>query len=825
MTATASDRLEDGFRNPPASARPWVYWWWLDGGVSKDGISRDLEAMKRQGIAGALLFDAGEGGPRAPKGPHFMSPAWRELFRFAVAEAHRVGVTLSINLCSGWNAGGPWVQPQDAAQKVVHSQAMIRGPVPVLQVLPQPPTVGNYYRDIAVLAYRLDGDGADVPLKLTPGCWADLTAKLAPGGRLAWSAPAGRWLVIRLGTTLVPGQTKFTSPGCAGLEIDPLNAGAMDRHFDATAGVLIADAGPLAGKTLTHTHIDSWEIAEQPTWSPGLAAEFRKHFGYDVLPYLPALLGKIVESRVVSERFLWDYRRLVADLVADNYYGRLGARSRERGLGIHPESGGPFVGWHDELANEGRSEIPMGEFWYPSGAHADFTVKQAACAAHTYGKRICQAEAFTDMGPNWEESPNLLKLCGDRAFCQGLNRNVLCFYVHQADDNARPGYQWEAAGTHFDRHVTWWPQSGAWLTYLARCQFLLQQGLPVADVCYYYGQDVPAHVPYREQMNPAMPSGYDYDVCNTEVLCSRMSVRGGRVVLPDGVGYEVLVLPERDAMTPQVLTKVAALADAGATVLGPKPVRSPSLQDYPRCDLEVKRLADASWGASKVISGKTVEQVLHGKDVAPGFEAPDPLSYVHRTSEEGDIFFVANQRDQPVQAECTFRVAGRQPELWDPVTGEIKQALAFRQHVGRTALPLELAPRGSIFVVFRTPCAITQSEGRNFPRLRRLLEIKGPWSLGFDPKWGGPESVVFDRLLDWTLRSEDGIRHYSGTAKYRKQFDLDDVSRPSGSTWARSRSWPRSGSTARTWGSSGRSRSASGSADRSGRVQTSSRFA
>ena len=296
------------------------------------------------------------------------------------------------------------------------------------------------------------------------------------------------------------------------------------------------------------------------------------------------------------------------------------------------------------------------------------------------------------MGPNWEESPHLLKPCGDRAFCQGLNRNVLCFYVHQADDNARPGYQWEAAGTHFDRHVTWWPQSGAWLTYLARCQFLLQQGLPVADVCYYYGQDVPAHVPYREKLNPAMPSGYDYDVCNTEVLCSRMSVRGGRVVLPDGVGYEVLVLPERDAMTPKVLTNVAALAAAGATVLGPKPGRSPSLQDYPRCDHEVKRLADALWGASKVISGKTVEQVLHGKDVAPEFEASDPLSYVHRTSAEGEIFFVSNQRDQPVQAECTFRVAGRQPELWDPVTGEIKQALAFRQHVRRTTLPLELAP-------------------------------------------------------------------------------------------------------------------------------------
>jgi alpha-L-rhamnosidase len=275
-----------------------------------------------------------------------------------------------------------------------------------------------------------------------------------------------------------------------------------------------------------------------------------------------------------------------------------------------------------------------------------------------------------------------------------------------------------------------------------------------------------------------MPSGYDYDVCNTEVLNSRMSVRNGRVVLPDGVAYESLVLPVRNAMTPQVLAKVTSLANAGATVLGPKPSRSPSLQDYPRCDAEVKRLADALWSTGKVTSGKTIEQVLRGKDVTPDFEAPGPLSYVHRSSEEAEIFFIANQSDQPVQAECGFRVAGRQPELWDPVTGEIRRAQAFRQHDRRTALPLELAPRGSIFVLFRTPAAITRSDGRNSPMLRRLLEITGPWSLEFNPKWGGPESVVFDRLADWTLRSEDGIRHYSGTATYRKRFDPDDVSRP-----------------------------------------------
>jgi hypothetical protein len=776
--AGASDRLEDGFRNPPESARPWVYWWWLDGGVSRDGITRDLEAMKQQGIAGALLFDAGEGGPRAPKGPRFMSPAWCDLFRFAVAEAHRVGITLSINLCSGWNAGGPWVQPRDAAQKVVHSQVTVRGPVQVVQGLPQPPTVGNYYRDIAVLAYRFDGAGADRPLRLAPGSWMDLSARVVPNGRLAWKVPDGSWLVIRLGTTLVQGQTKFTSPGCAGLEIDPMSAAAMDRHFDATAEILLAAAGSLGGKTLTHTHIDSWEIAEQPTWTPDLAGEFRRRNGYDRLPYLPALVGKTVENKAVTERFLWDYRRLVADLVADNYYGRLAARSRQHGLGIHPESGGPFVGWHDELANLGRSDVPMGEFWYPAGAHADFSLKQAACAAHTYGKRICQAEAFTDMGPNWEESPRLLKLCGDRAFCQGLNRNVLCFYVHQVDDAARPGYQWEMAGTHFDRHVTWWRQSSAWLTYLARCQFLLQQGLPVADFCYYYGQDVPASVPYRDKLSPAMPAGYDYDVCNTEVLCSRMSVRNGKLVLPDGVSYEALVLPDRHTMTPQVLDTVKTLTTSGATVLGPRPDRSPSLQNYPQCDDDVRRRANALWGAGKVIAGRTIEQILRAKSLTADFKSSSTsLSYVHRRSAAEEIYFVSNQSDQPVNAECTFRATGRQPELWDPVRGEIEEAHAFRQHDRRTTLPLALAPCGSIFVLFRKPCSVEWSEGRNFPALDTLLEIKGPWALSFDPKWGGPEAVVFDQLVDWTKRSDEGIKYYSGTARYRTRFDLDNVDR------------------------------------------------
>lgn len=958
--AKTEDDLARGFAHPPDAAKPWVYWWWLDDMATKDGITRDLEEMHRQGIAGALVFDAGEGGPLAPKGPPFMSQKWRELFTFAVSEADRLGMQLSINLCSGWNAGGTWVKPEQAAQKLACSQTLVRGPAGISQVLPQPPMVGKFYRDVALLAYPVPADIESATPKLTasssypnyppalatdgdpktrwisnsdkPGqgptparpeflqweyaepfpaaslqvvpytecgprdgelqfsadgktfqpicrftveqhraktvtfeptparffrlvltssypfqgkeCWnvqiseiallkrgqkpqdqpgkrfprrelIDLTGKMDPTGRLAWQAPAGAWMVLRLGSTLVAGQTKCVSPGNAGLEIDPMSAEAMDAHFAATADKLVADVGALAGKTLAYTHIDSWEIAEQPTWSPGLPTEFKRRYGYDLLPYLPALVGWTVDDREMTDRFLWDYRRMVADCVADNYYGRQRELSRRHGLGMHSESGGPFVGWHDELQNEGRNDIPMGEFWYPSGGHADFSLKQAASAAHTYGKRLCQAEAYTDMGPNWEESPRLLKPCGDRAFCHGLTRTMLCFYVHQPYEDARPGYQWEAAGTHFDRHVTWWPKIHAWLAYLSRCQHLLQQGLFVADVCYFYGQDVPASVPYRNQMNPPMPPGYDYDVCNTEVLLDRLSVRDGRIVLPDGMSYRLLALPVRQTMSPEVLEKIAELVRAGATVVGPKPLRAPGLKNYPQCDEQVGRLAGELWGEvdgqkvkqrklgqGRIIWGKTLAEILAADNVTPDVEVKTEgggrkaeagkgnvpaIDWIHRRDGQTDIYFVCNPLPRPGAAEVVFRISGKEPEIWDAVTGQ-RWAADFRHEAGRTVVPMRFAPCQSWFVVFR-PGARDQGTGardqgtgvgdqgpgagkKNLAELKVVQEIAGPWTVAFDPKWGGPAAAVFEKLDDWSKRPEEGIKYYSGSATYRKTFDL-----------------------------------------------------
>ena len=394
------------------------------------------------------------------------------------------------------------------------------------------------------------------------------------------------------------------------------------------------------------------------------------------------------------------------------------------------------------------------------------------------------------MGPNWEKAPFMLKDIGDHAFCCGVNRAMLCFYVHQPYLDRLPGYQWEAAGTHFDRNITWWPMAHAWLTYLARCQFLLQQGLFVADVCYFYGEGAPSFVPARGRMAPPLPPGYDYDVCNAEVLLTRMAVRDGRLVLPDGMSYRLLVLPDREDMSAAVLRKLGELVAAGATVVGPRPTRASGLADYPECDEVVRKLADRLWGdcdgnaarehtvgKGRIIWGKALGDVLLADGLAPDFgyrgaQQGARIDTIHRRVGEAEVYFVANLVNRGEKAECLFRVRGKQPEIWDAVTGERRDATDWWVESGRTVVPMEFAPRQSWFVVFRRQAAPPSQRAPNFPSLGAVLELAGPWRVAFDPKRGGPGVVVFKNLEDWTGRPEEGIRHYSGTATYHKTFDL-----------------------------------------------------
>jgi alpha-L-rhamnosidase len=847
IAAGSADPLRRAFLTPPDSAQAWCWWWWLDGAASNEGITADLEAMKQQGISCATVYNAGgqlvahpRDGHKAPEGPAFMSAPWREYFRFAVQEAARLGMEIGVNLCSGWNCGGPWVPKEDSPKDLVWRETVIEGPGRIDRVLDRaigkvptapPPwdwtTPGDdsvtAYRDIAVLACRESGNGVwrmeDIQ---------DLTA-VTEDGRLRWEAPPGRWSVLRFGYVIRPRanpgpdpygayhQTSDSGSPIPAWEIDPMSAGAMDRHFAHTGAKLIEDAGPLAGKTLKYFQIDSWEIGV-PTWTVKLIEEFRSRRGYDPTRYLPALAGKELHDPEVTARFNWDYRRTLADLTAENYYGRLGTLSHEHGVDTHCEAGGPFYSHYiDALECQGVNDIPMAEFWCSRGqvaiggspwplyqgvstplfysAEQTFpamnygSIRQAASAAHIYGKAVCQAESYTSFNDDWSEDPYFLKSFGDRAYCLGLTRQVFMSYVLQSTSD-KPGYEWEHVGTHLDRNVTWFPLSHAWLGYLARCQHMLRQGAFAADILYFSGQVIPNFV----LLDRKPIAGFDFDVINAQALLAHASSDKGKVALPGGMSYRYFVLPgaAAEAIAPQVLGKMRQLVEGGMTLVGARPKHSLGLVGFPHSESEVQAHADALWGGQvtesgmrrvgkgRVIWGRSLEEVIRADGLQPDVElrgaAPGAeLDWIHRHDGQRDIYFLANLTEQPTPIEAAFRVAGRRPELWDPVTGEVRDLPEFRAEGDRTVVPLEFAPKQSWFVVFsrraRSVHRARSTAAKNFPALAELTTLSGPWEVGFDEAWGGPASVTFEHLEDWTQRPEEGIRYYSGMATYRKTFD------------------------------------------------------
>jgi hypothetical protein len=422
----------------------------------------------------------------------------------------------------------------------------------------------------------------------------------------------------------------------------------------------------------------------------------------------------------------------------------------------------------------------MSEFWAWARTHRvgddnRFFVKQPASAAHTYGRKMVFAEGFTDLGPHWQESIwSNLKPTFDQALCEGLNVLVWHAFVCSPDDTGVPGQQY-FAGTHLNPKVTWWSRSRPFFAYINRCQAMLEQGRPCSDVLYYYGDHAPNFAQLKKSDPAGILPGYDYDVITEEALLGRVFVKDGRLVLPEGISYRALVLANHDVISLPVLRKLKELAAAGALIIGPKPLEASGLTDYPKCDAEVKRLADELWDG-RIIAGQTARAVLQAQGVKPDFEwsaagGQAEIDFIHRTAPGAEIYFVANRQSNAVALNCAFRVDGKKPELWDAVTGEHHFARAYSQEDGRTRLPLELNPCGSIFVVFREPAANhPPSTVDNSVKLEQGGELSGPWTVSFDPKWGGPKSVVFTNLDDWTIRAEPGIRFYSGTAAYRKTF-------------------------------------------------------
>ena len=833
-----SDGLSQQFLTPPDSAKPRLYWFWLNSHIDKPTITRDLEELRRKGFGGALVFDIHDSDLSA--GPAFLSPEWRELFRHALREAARLGLELSANVNSGWNCGGPWISAEHTLQRLVWAEKVVHGPASLNEVLPrpnlpaQPPVTGREtrrpsddYWDVAVLAvplrqpspprslplweqkayHRENEEGITPDLSWRPESLLnadqalrsreviDLSSKMAADGRLRWEAPAGDWLLLRFGHVPTGTLLFFSNPGGHGWMADHMSAEAEDIHFAASAGKLIEDAGPLAGKTFKYLMCDSCDLRSH-NWSQKFPEEFKKRRGYEIWPYLPALAGRVVDSAEVSERFLYDFRRTLGDCIADNHYGRFRELAHEHGLEIMTEAGGPPPVPIDALQCQARNDVPMAEFW--AGERTMF-VRGAACTAHAWGQPLAVAEAFTSKF-HWSQGPFELKRFGDRAFCEGINLMFLHGFSSSPLDVGKPGRVYYA-GTHFNPNITWWEQSNAFTDYLSRCQLLLQQGRFVADVCFYYGDHVPNFIPPgRDRIFPLSPvslgPGYGCDFVPGEVILKRMSVRDGRLMLPDGMSYRVLALADtvfeghRDAIQSELLKKILELVEAGAIIVWPKPSKAPGLRDYPQCDQEVQRLAARLWGPcggktvtenrlgrGRVIWGRTVREVLRAKGVEPDFEfqgnSETALDYIHRRDGATDIYFVVNRLNFLDNVRCTFRVADRAPELWDPLTGEGKFATAYRQTSGHTTVPLQLPPHGSLFVVFRSPAKEhPATSSRNSPNLALYQELGGPWTVRFDPAWGGPASTRFEQLISWTKRPEPGIKYYSGTAIYEQVFDL-----------------------------------------------------
>jgi len=615
----------------------------------------------------------------------------------------------------------------------------------------------------------------------------DLTAQLAADGTLNWDVPQGEWIILRTGMTPTGVKNDPASPEGQGLEVDKMSRPLAKVHFDAFIGNLLKRMPATERKAFKEVVADSYEVGSE-NWTDGFDKEFQQRYGYDPKPWLPVLTGRIIGSADQSERFLWDLRRLVAERIATEYVGGLREACKPNGLGLWLENYGHW-GFPSEFLKYGaESDRIGGEFWMNNNL-GDTELRAASSCVNTYGKNgIVSAEAFTG-GPAFQSSPAALKARGDWAFCQGINHFVLHVSIHQPWDDKLPGVNapW---GTEFNRHNTWFEQGGkAWIDYLRRSCWLLQQGNRVADVAYFIGEDAPKMTGVQ---NPELPPGRDFDYINSEVIEKNLGVKDGLLTLPHGMTYRMLVLPEQTTMRPAVLRKIRDLVKAGATVAGTPPSRSPSMENFPQSDAEVQALAREIWGDADtkqpgerrfgtglVVRGKSLEQVFAASAFPADVEfrnqsADAKFLFTHRSSPEAEIYYISNQQEQAQKADVAFRVVGRQPELWDAVTGARRDLTDWSAAEGRTVVPLEFAPQQSWFVVFRKPATPPARTTANFPETRTIAEMAGPWEVSFAPGWSAPEKITFDQLTDWTKRPEEAIKHFSGKATYRKTFELPD---------------------------------------------------
>lgn len=843
--------LSNEFRNPPLTARPGVYWYFMDGNFSREGVTKDLEAMRDQGIGYVVFLEVNVGVPRG--NVDFMSQEWLDNFKYTVAECERLDIQMILGIGPGWTgSGGPWVKGEQSMRHLMSTTTILDGgahvnvklPVPA----PNPPFFGegaftpemkvhwnNYYEDVAVLAFPDKEVGsmlADVqekalfiraPFSSQPGVKQYLPAPVTNGmatkgvnpkevidvtpymdadGTLSWDAPAGKWRVMRFGMRNNGAATRPAPIPGVGMECDKFSREALYAHLNEFAGKLIDLVGTDKDKFggLKFLHMDSWEMGAQ-NWGDDFREEFQRRRGYDPLPYYPVYAGVAMGDSVLSERFLWDVRKTAQELVIENHALAVKEYAHERGLSlsIEPYDMNPTA----DLELGAVADYPMCEFWSDGfGFKTLFAAGEGTSAAHLIGQPVVPAESFTAENDGYRQYPGRMKNQTDWALASGINRLLYHTFQHQClPDSLRPGMTMGPYGVHWDRNQTWWPMASGYHTYVARCQHMLQQGRTVADILYLVPESMP-HV-FKAPNSAFYEVGgfiedrktyHNFDGCPPSMLM-KASVRNGQVVFPSGATYSVLVLPQYDTCTPELLQKIYDLLKQGVTVVGLPPKASPSLSNYPACDKKVRQIVDKIWGNGeprrRVGKGLLLRcdndndnlyqnydntcSVLRERGVLPDFEEPTgKLRCTHRTTDMGEIYFVANRMKEEANVTCSFRVTGMKPELWNPMTGEIIAVDSFVDSGTTTTLQLSLDEYSSVFVVFSKngTGGCMAADVRNHKLA--VANLTNDWKVTFDAKWGEELPLKMEQLTDWTQMQNPKIKYYSGTAIYERSFVLNE---------------------------------------------------
>jgi len=842
---------ESEFSSPSDNAKPQVWYHWQNGHIGKEAITADLESMKNVGIGGFTLFNTSEGIPEGPV--KYMSNEWWQLFEHLQKEAKRLNLEMGVMNGAGWSvSGGPWVTPDKAMQEVAWTEKQVEGPmhfdgdleipVPALGIerdMQRNPEINKryyvsrdevrgFYHDIVIWAFPTpDGEHKENPYHIDqwwgksgfsklPNYVSDkknapdseiiqtkqminLTSKIDNKGHLVWNVPAGKWTILRIGYQPTGVQNHPAPLGGRGLEIDKLSSSAVDFFWEKSIDKMLQMNHRLKEKYISRVLVDSYEAGHQ-NWTHNFDISFKQKMGYDLKVFLPTITGRVIGSTEMTEKFLWDYRKVISDMLITNFYDRFSEQCHKNGVTFAAEPYGAFGNTND--FSSGRMvDLPAGEFWVKDGDKGSKnTTKLASSIAHLYNRKLVGVEAYTNGSYTFETNPRDIKTQGDYFFCQGINQYWFHCFVHDPY-NKLPGMTLGIYGSHFNRRNTWWPYSKDWLLYLARCQYMLQQGLANNDILYYAGEDAPLQPIYREKLKPIIPFGYDYDFCNTEFLDS-IKIMNHKIIIPSGAKYSMLVIRSTEYMRPQLLEKIIDLVKRGALVYLEKPDKIPGIETKSSSLSKLKILTSKIWntpsnqgfyiyGKGRLYSTNDLSFILKQNSILPDFECENSedikkegtlysgsgLEYIHKCRDDEDMYFISNQQNHhSVNINALFRVENCLPEFWDPMTGKTTVAEEYsKTSDGRIRVKLNLEEAGSVFVVFRKPFIECKKGNLQLWNVVDSIKFTHPWNVTFVSDYGNPSEISMSNLVDLSLYPDSTVRYYSGTIIYNNIINIDST--------------------------------------------------